>query len=66
MKVSDVKVCVECDEVFAGRDACPSCMCTVFLILSSVLPPMMVRSEIDAIRSAQQFVRERVYSGEAS
>lgn len=51
MKLADSKLCVECDEVVAAvANACPSCTCTHFLMLSRVIMPLPERREINLVR----------------
>jgi predicted nucleic acid-binding Zn-ribbon protein len=51
MKLSNAVMCIECEEIFAmGPDFCPSCTCTTFIYLSSLIEPLQVRREIDEVR----------------
>jgi predicted nucleic acid-binding Zn-ribbon protein len=58
-KLYEAALCCECDEVFErGPRACPSCTCTQFLYLSSILAPRLNRTEIDKGRTVAAFDEE--------
>lgn len=51
MKLSNAKLCAECDEIVPiADDACFSCLCTQFFHLSSLIQPNVLRAEIDLVR----------------
>ena len=59
-KLWEMALCASCDEVFEiGPDSCPSCTCTTFLFLSSLVQPVQVRAEIDAVRAATEVFSRR-------
>jgi hypothetical protein len=50
-KLTDVLLCAECDELVPTNESvCPSCTCTQFIVLSSIVRPMQLRAEIDTVR----------------
>lgn len=59
MKLQDLALCAECDQVFEiGPDACPSCLCTQFFYLSSLVKPKEVREEINLARFMEKANRQ--------
>jgi len=61
MKVSDAKVCVECDEVVSmGAMSCPSCTSTTFWFFSRRVVPILTRQQLDEARRVR---RERELVG---
>lgn len=51
MKLTEAKLCCECEEIVEMRiDVCPSCTCTTFYYLSSLLSSVRLREEINIVR----------------
>ncbi len=48
MKVKDVEICLDCDEVYDGKlDCCPGCGSCSSVFLSNWLAPLPTKQEID-------------------
>lgn len=59
MKLSDAKVCAECDElVEKEKRQCPSCTCTQFWYPTRFLESLKERAEVDEARRRLKLLKE--------
>ncbi len=65
MKAHNAKFCVECSEVLdITESACPSCTCSAFFPLISILEPMGARKLRIVEQSFMQLAAERLESAD--